>query len=111
MSTFLAIIVALILGLTFVGLFILIVRLIVRPSANEPRLLQTADGGFTVVGKQVTCEHCGGSKFNAREILLNTWVLSLLRIDWLDSSATVLSCATCGRITWFSQEKPAGPDQ
>jgi hypothetical protein len=111
MSTFMAIIVSLILGLTFVGLFILIVRLIVRPSADEPRLLQTADGGFTVVGKQVTCDHCGGAKFNAREILLNTWVLSLLRIDWLDSSATVLSCSTCGRITWFSQEKPAGPDQ
>jgi hypothetical protein len=111
MSTFLALVILLILGLTFVGLFILVFRLIVRPSADEPRLLQTADGGFTVVGKQVICDHCGGAKFHAREILLNTWVLSLLRIDWLDSSATVLSCSACGRITWFSQEKPAGPDQ
>lgn len=111
MSTFLAIVVSLILALTFVGLFILVVRLIVRPSADEPRLLQTEDGGFTVVGKQVTCDHCGGARFKAREILLNTWVLSLLRIDWLDSSATVLSCTSCGRITWFSQEKPTGREQ
>jgi hypothetical protein len=35
----------------------------------------------------------------------------LLRIDWLDSSATVLSCSACGRIAWFSHEKPAGPNQ
>ena len=70
MSTFLAIVVSLVLALTFVGLFVLVVRLMVRPSGNEPRLLQTADGGFTVAGKQVTC----------------------------------------GRITWFSQEKPTGPE-
>ncbi|NQV85639.1 MAG: DNA-binding protein [Woeseiaceae bacterium] len=67
--------------------------------------MPTEDGRFEVIGKKVSCSHCGGARFAAKEILLNTWLLSLLRIDWLDSSATVLSCEKCGQLTWFTQDE------
>ena len=76
-----------------------------RKPARTPPLVPDDNGHFQVGGKRVTCSHCGGTKFKAQEILLNTWLLSLLRIDWLDSSSTVLSCDQCGQLTWFSQEE------
>lgn len=93
-------------------LFILLVvgfmvfRSVAQAPKHNPPLIPSDDGRFEVVGKRVTCTHCGWDKFKAQEILLNTWLLSLLRIDWLDSSATVLTCDKCGALTWFAQEEP-----
>ena len=103
---FSAILFGMLLLLVFIGVVIVIVRALVRKPAQNPPLVPTADGNFEVVGKRVTCFHCGGTGFKAQEILLNTWLLSLMRIDWLDSSATVLTCDKCGRLTWFAQEEP-----
>ena len=110
MPFFVAVLVGVILLLLFLGLLIFVGRLIVRRPSRTPPLIPSADGRYEVVGKRVTCFHCGGSTFKAQEILLNTWLLSLLRIDWLDTSATVLSCETCGRLTWFEQEEPIDND-
>lgn len=93
--------------LLFLGLIGLVMRATVRKPANSPPLIPSDDGHFEVVGKRVTCFHCGGQRFKAKGILLNTWLLSLLRIDWLDSSATVLACDRCGRLAWFAQEEPS----
>lgn len=60
-------------------------------------------GQFTVAGRKLSCSHCGGHQFTAQQVLLNTWLMSLLRIDWLDSSATVLSCNQCSKLTWFAR--------
>ena len=74
-----------------------------KPSRSAP-LVASEDGHFEVAGKRISCSHCGGAEFNANQILLNTWLLSLLRIDWLDASATVLTCEKCGKLTWFNQD-------
>jgi len=107
MSTIGFILFGMVLVLFFFGIFALIVRLSVRKPTHNPPLIPSEDGSYEVFGKRVVCHHCDHASFKAQEILLNTWLLSLLRIDWLDSSATVLTCDTCGRLTWFSQEEPS----
>jgi predicted nucleic-acid-binding Zn-ribbon protein len=101
-----AVVAGMILLLLLLGFVALIIRLAIRRPSRKPPLVPSADGHFEVVGKRIRCFHCGGHRFKAEEILLNTWLLSLLRIDWLDSSATVLTCESCGRLTWFAQEEP-----
>ena len=100
-----AVIFGMFLLLLFLALAIIIFRAVLRKPSNGAPLVPTDDGHFEVVGKQVACCHCGGTSFTAKEILLNTWLLSLLRIDWLDSSATVLSCESCGHLTWFALDE------
>ena len=104
-STMLAVLFGMFLLVVFLGLAIVIFRAILRRPARSAPLVPTEDGHFEVVGKRVSCSHCGGSSFTAKEILLNTWLLSLLRIDWLDSSANVLSCDKCGQLIWFAQDE------
>ena len=103
-SLFLAVLFGMLLLLLAIGIGIVIFRAVLRKPTHNPPLVPSDDGHYEVVGKRVTCFHCGSSRFSAQEILLNTWLLSLLRIDWLDSSATVLSCDNCGRLTWFTQD-------
>lgn len=103
-SLFLAVLFGMLLLLLALVIGIVIFRVVLRKPTHNPPLVPSDDGHFDVVGKRVTCFHCGRSSFTAQEILLNTWLLSLLRIDWLDSSATVLSCDSCGRLTWFAQD-------
>ncbi|MEQ9561689.1 MAG: hypothetical protein RLN69_04150, partial [Woeseiaceae bacterium] len=75
---------------------------------SDPRSLRIVkhDSRYTVAGKALTCSHCGGDTFREQQVLLNTWLMSLLRVDWLDSSATVLSCENCNKLTWFAQSPP-----
>ncbi len=103
-SIFLAVIFGMFLLLLFLVIAFVIFRAVVRKPAKSAPLIPDQNGHFAVVGKRVSCAHCQGSKFIAKEILLNTWLLSLLRIDWLDSSATVLSCERCGQQVWFAQD-------
>jgi predicted nucleic-acid-binding Zn-ribbon protein len=104
-STFLAVLLGMLLVLLFIAIAIVVFRAILRKPAHSAPLIPTEGGNFEVVGKRVSCSHCGGTSFTAKEILLNTWLLSLLRIDWLDSSANVLSCDKCGQLTWFAQDE------
>ena len=104
----LAVLLGMFLLLLFLGLLVLIIRLTIRPPATAaPPLVPSEDGNYHVAGKRVSCHQCSGTSFKSQEILLNTWLLSLLRIDWLDSSATVLTCIECGRLTWFAQDDPS----
>ncbi len=102
-STILAVIFGMLLLILFLLLAVIIFRAVLRKPSSGPPLVPGDDGHFEVVGKKVTCSHCDGDNFVAQEILLNTWLLSLLRIDWLDSSATVLCCKKCGQLTWFAE--------
>ena len=104
-STFLAVVFGMLLVLLFIAIAIVVFRAILRKPARSAPLIPTEGGNFEVAGKRVSCSHCGGTSFTAKEILLNTWLLSLLRIDWLDSSANVLSCDKCGQLTWFAQDE------
>jgi hypothetical protein len=57
---------------------------------------------FASAEHAITCPHCGGERFDAREALLNSTVLTALSLDWLDRSATALVCTTCTHIIWFA---------
>ena len=103
-SVLLAVIFGMFLVLLFLVLAFIVFRAVVRKPAKGAPLVPGRDGHFEVVGKRVCCAHCQGTKFTVKEILLNTWLLSLLRIDWLDASATVLSCDKCGQLAWFAQD-------
>ena len=104
-SPFLAVLLGMLLLLLALAIGIFIFRTVLRKPPRKPPLVPSDDGNYEVVGKRVSCSHCGGTNFTAQETLLNTWLLSLLRIDWLDSSATVLSCENCGHLTWFAQDE------
>jgi len=103
-STFLAVVFGMFLLLLFLVHAFIVFRAVVREPSEGVPLIPDQDGHFEVVGKRVSCVHCQGTKFTAKEFLLNTWLLSLLRIDWLDASATVLSFEKCGQQTWFAQD-------
>jgi len=103
-SIFLAVVFGMFLLLLFLVLAFIIFRAVVRKPLKGAPLIPDQEGHFEVVGKRVSCSHCQGTKFTAKEFLLNTWLLSLLRIDWLDASATVLSCEKCGQQIWFAQD-------
>lgn len=103
-SLFLAVLLGMLLLLLALAIGIFVFRNVLRKPTRNPPFVPSDDGHYEVVGKRVRCSHCGGSNFTVQEILLNTWLLSLLRIDWLDSSATVLSCKNCGHLTWFAQD-------
>jgi predicted nucleic-acid-binding Zn-ribbon protein len=104
---FVAVIGALLL-FVFFAFIVAISRTLGRKQVGSPPLVASEDGEFKVAEKHLSCSHCGGSAFKAQDILLNTWLLSLLRIDWLDSSATVLTCENCGKLTWFAQNPSNG---
>ena len=60
--------------------------------------------GFTyyAAGRMVICPHCSGNRFFQSRILLNTRLLTLVQLDWLNKAAFALTCLTCYRIEWFA---------
>lgn len=104
-SLFFAVLFGMLLLLMALAIGVLVFRTVLRKPTHNASLVPSDDGNYEVGGKRVTCSHCGCSNFTAQEILLNTWLLSLLRFDWLDSSATVLTCDNCGHLTWFAQDE------
>jgi len=52
-------------------------------------------------GTPLTCAHCSGQTFWERSALLNTPGMTWLGLDWLNESAEVFVCGTCGRLEWF----------
>lgn len=54
-----------------------------------------------VRGKPLVCAHCGGTRFARRQAQLNTAIMTFFDMDWLNKSAQVFVCMTCGRLEWF----------
>jgi uncharacterized protein len=54
-------------------------------------------------GLAVSCTHCKNNQFYLHKVLLNTRGLTFFKLDWLNRGATVLVCANCGMIQWFSE--------
>ncbi|MBU2445721.1 MAG: DNA-binding protein [Bacteroidetes bacterium] len=59
---------------------------------------------YSVNGKQISCAHCGGQRFQKREILLNTPGLTFFGLDWANRTAIILMCVNCGKIEWYMHE-------
>jgi len=70
------------------------------------------DQGYVVTlrGKQLVCAHCGGNHFERRNAQLNTAFLTFLDLDWLNSTAEVFVCTSCGRLEWFLDPSIAPED-
>ena len=58
-------------------------------------------GEFEVAGKPVTCSHCGGTTFIEGQAQLNTAGMTLMGLDWANTSASTLVCCECGCVRWF----------
>jgi hypothetical protein len=81
----------------------------VRVARAEPTAFPRRPVGeqFLVAGRPVTCAHCAGERFDARQALLNTALLTALQLDWLDRSATALVCTGCTQIVFFAERPEA----
>ena len=64
----------------------------------------TEPAEYSVGDRPVRCPHCGESRFAVGDALLNTRGATLLNLDWVNPSATILVCAECGRIEWYAHE-------
>ncbi|WP_339063490.1 zinc ribbon domain-containing protein [Tepidibacillus marianensis] len=60
-------------------------------------------GRYMAGGIKVKCPHCENEIFEEGSAQLNTAGMSFLDLDWLNKSATVLSCTNCGLIQWYGK--------
>jgi hypothetical protein len=66
--------------------------------------MEGPDGNeYEAAGRRVRCTHCEHTRFVAREALLNTTGMTLLKLDWLNSSGTALVCTRGALIQWFAR--------
>jgi hypothetical protein len=56
---------------------------------------------YAAGGRKVRCPHCDSDRFVARRVLLNTYGMTLLNLDWANKEATTLTCDHCKMIQWF----------
>jgi ribosomal protein L40E len=54
-----------------------------------------------ISGKPVVCSHCNGVRFSHRKAQLNTALMTFFNLDFLNSSADIFVCETCGHLKWF----------
>ena len=52
-------------------------------------------------GYELKCSHCGGTTFEYQSAQLNTPGMSFFGLDWLNKSADLYLCRSCGHIEWF----------
>lgn len=62
----------------------------------------TGPGRFSAAGKPVRCTHCGGEEFGQAEAQMNTSLMSMAGLDWMNRSGTALVCSSCALIQWFA---------
>ena len=109
MSTVVIVLITIVLFAMFLLFIGVVSRAIRNPSMPGPPLTSDEEGHYFIAEKSITCNQCGGTQFAEHETLLNTWLLSLVTLDWLDPSVTALICRNCGQLTWFAQ-KPNEPE-
>ncbi len=56
---------------------------------------------ITIGDRQLTCKHCGHDEFTGRKAQLNTALSSFFEVDFLNKSAWVYVCTSCGYLHWF----------
>ena len=62
---------------------------------------EPAGDEYLIADRQLVCPHCGNTRFEQGEAMLNTAGLTFLKLDWANRSATIFECTACGRIEWF----------
>ena len=56
---------------------------------------------YKIKGKMLVCAHCGSREFKTKAVQLNTTMMTLFGLDWLNRNATTYICVECGKIEWF----------
>ena len=51
--------------------------------------------------EHLKCVVCSGEFFSTQSAQLNTRMMTLLGLDWLNESADVYVCRDCGFVHWF----------
>jgi len=54
-----------------------------------------------IKGNKLVCAICKNDKFWARETLMNTVGLTILKLDWANKKAQNYICDNCGYVHWF----------
>ena len=54
-----------------------------------------------IKGKTLCCGHCEWDRFKRHIVQLNTAGMTFLDLDFLNQSAEVLQCTSCGYLHWF----------
>ncbi len=54
-----------------------------------------------VNGIKMQCTICKNHMFTQTRVQLNTKMLTMLNLDWLNKSATCFTCTQCGHLMWF----------
>ena len=57
-----------------------------------------------VLGKPFYCPVCSHDGLFLGRAMLNTTVLTFLKLDWANRNAAVITCEKCGHISWFNQQ-------
>jgi predicted nucleic-acid-binding Zn-ribbon protein len=52
-------------------------------------------------GKKITCAACGNDKFEVRDVLLNTTLMTFFGLDWANKTAAAMICTNCTKIEWY----------
>ena len=77
-----------------------------RRKAENRKLTETNRVGdarqYDVLDKKLVCQVCGHDYFWQRSVQLNTALATFLDLDWLNRSASCLTCVRCGYIHWFA---------
>jgi len=56
-------------------------------------------------GNWLKCPICGGDRFYRREGMLNTRLMSLIDLGWVNPRADCYICENCRHILWFYGEQ------
>jgi len=54
-----------------------------------------------VRGEKLRCCVCQNDTFYKKRIQLNTSLMTLFKLDWLNKDATCFVCSECTHIIWF----------
>ena len=55
--------------------------------------------------RRISCVVCDGTRFDYREVLMNTSGLTFLDLDWANKSATGAVCRGCGYVHTFMGDR------
>jgi len=54
-----------------------------------------------IKGNKLVCSVCKNDTFWARETLMNTVGMTIMKLDWANKKAQNYICDNCGYVHWF----------
>jgi transcriptional regulator of nitric oxide reductase len=76
------------------------------PSQSWTITTMEKESEILLAGVKLVCKHCSHDRFNIRNALLNTKVLTFFEADWLANTAEVFVCTRCGFLHWVLPPDP-----